>query len=295
MRLRSTRDNSFFYIDWWLHNHCNYSCSYCPDIIKNKSILLPDIDHCINVVSQINDHAKTINKKCFFNIVGGEVTEYKLFKDLVQEIKRLDGVVSLRTNASCELSLWREILNSIDSVNFEYHPEFTGHSHFLLVVAETIKKQKKVHIVFNMMPERWSETLAFIKTITDLWPHINIHKKLLFDDPAINKKVQNYQDDQLESLNSEDGPLIYEEDSKIIYTNYNSLVLSEKNKFYNNKCSIGVEQIIIDAWGRIAKGHCRAGGHIGRLGKTIKFDSLQTICPHDSCRNAFDIQATKFS
>lgn len=295
MHLRSIRDPSYFYIDWWLHNHCNYSCSYCPDLIKNKSIPLPDINQCIEIVDQINQHASNLGKKCFFNIVGGEVTTWPLFIDLARHIKIKESKVSLRTNASCELIQWTALQKNIDSINFEYHPEFTGQSHFLLMVSESMKQQKEVYIVFNMMADDWDKSESFLNKVKTLWPDINVSKKILFNDPAINKEMQNYTDDQLDNLITDNGPLIYKVDNVIEHTNYNKLIIEGKNKFFNCKCNIGVEQIIIDAWGRVAKGHCRAGGHIGRLGKGIKFDNTHTICPFESCRNAFDILATKFS
>jgi MoaA/NifB/PqqE/SkfB family radical SAM enzyme len=87
MQLRSIRDNRYFYIDWWLMNHCNYNCSYCPDIIKSGSIDLPNIEHCLNFVDQVNNFAKTLGKTCSYYFTGGEVTQWPWLVDLIKHIK----------------------------------------------------------------------------------------------------------------------------------------------------------------------------------------------------------------
>lgn len=294
MLLRSNRAPDFFYIDWWLLNYCNYNCSYCADILKSGSINLPDIDHCIDIVKTINQHAKSIKKKTYFQIVGGEITQWPFLKDLLREIKTYDGELTIKSNASCSLIEWKNILSYVDTINMEYHPEFTGESHFLLQISAAAKLDKKCHIFFNMTPEHWDKSQHFFNKIESLFPDLPLHKKILFENPVINTEVKPYNKEQLIELKTNNNSLIFYEDNKETYTDYNKLVLEGKNNFFNRKCNIGIEQIIVDAWGRIARGHCRNGGHIGRLGKGIKFSTEPTICGRATCNNGFDIQATKF-
>lgn len=247
------------------------------------------------MVKLISDHAKQNKKKTKYNIVGGEITQWPFTLDLLQEIKLYDGVITIRTNGSCGLTDWKKIIEFTDTINLEYHPEFTGESHFLLQISAALKMQKKCHVVFNMTPEEWAKAESFFHKINSLYPELPLHKKILFEDPARNKKVKDYSEEQISKLKVTDGSLTLFENGEEIPTDYNNLLLENKNIFYGKKCNIGIEQLIIDAWGRVARGHCRNGGHIGRLGKGIAFSTESTLCHQSSCSNAFDIQATKFS
>lgn len=295
MLLKSNRDPNYFYVDWWLLNHCNFNCSYCADIIKNGSIDLPNINHCLDMVKLICDYAKQINKKTSFSIVGGEITQWPFTKDLLQEIKYHDGIVTIRSNASCGSRDWRELIDHTDVINLEYHPESTGESHFILQLSTSLKMKKECHVILNMLPTDWEKSENFYEKLKSLYPELSIHKKILFEDPAINTEMKSYSDEQIEDLKSNDESLTFYINNIEELTDYNNLLLEEKNIFFEKSCNIGIEQIIIDAWGRVAKGHCRNGGYIGRLGKGISFPTEPTICQQSSCRNAFDIHATKFS
>jgi sulfatase maturation enzyme AslB (radical SAM superfamily) len=295
MKLRSTRSKDFFYVDWWLLNHCNYNCSYCADLLKNGSIDLPDIDHCKRIVDEISLHARSNRKICDFKIVGGEVTTWPLLIELLEYINFKGNQVSIRTNASSSISKWSDIVKYIDGANLEFHPEYASPSHFFLMIEIAKKKSINLNIIVNMMADRWESTMMLIKQIEEKWPDQLVNKKMLFDDPARNTSInKNYQKEQIIQFKKKIGPLIVSEDNEEISTDFNTLILEGKNRFLNRSCNIGIEQIIIDAWGRVAKGHCRNGGHIGSITKGIKFPTEPTICQKESCNNGFDIHATKF-
>jgi len=295
MKLRSTRSKDFFYVDWWLLNHCNYNCSYCADLIKNGSIDLPDIDHCKRTVDEISRYARTHKKICDFKIVGGEVTVWPLLIELLEHIKSKGDQVSIRTNASSSISTWSIIVKHINGANLEFHPEYASPSHFFLMIEIAKKNSIDLSIVVNMMADKWEFTMSLIKQIKEKWPDQLVNKKMLFDNPAVNTSVsKNYQKEQIVEFKKKTGPLIVFEDDEEIATDFNTLILEGKNRFLDRSCNIGIEQIIIDAWGRVAKGHCRNGGHIGSIIKGINFPTEPTICQKDSCNNGFDIHATKF-
>jgi organic radical activating enzyme len=295
MKLRSTRSKDFFYVDWWLLNHCNYNCSYCADLIKNGSIDLPDIDYCKKIVDEISRYARAQKKTCDFKLVGGEVTTWPLLIELLEHIKSKDDRVSIRTNASSSFIEWNAILKYIDEASLEYHPEYASPSHFFLMIEIAKKKSINLNIIVNMMADRWESTMSLIRQIEEKWPDQLVNKKMLFDDPARNTSInKNYQKEQIIEFKKRTGPLIVFEDDEEIATDFNTLILEGKNQFFDRSCNIGIEQIIIDAWGRVAKGHCRNGGHIGTVKKGIKFPTKPTICQKESCNNGFDIHATKF-
>jgi pyruvate-formate lyase-activating enzyme len=294
MQLRSTRDDQYFYIDWWLMNHCNYNCSYCPDIIKSGSIDLPNIEHCLKFVDQVNNFAKTLGKTCNYYFTGGEVTQWPWLVDLIKHIKTKNSKVRIRTNASMPIAEWHALLDTVDSINLEVHSEHTTISHFMLCLYAAKKKNVDVNITVSMLPDRWQELEDTITKIKKMWPDQQVHRKILFEDPAVNKQPMEYQPAQKVKLKRQNGDLIYtNEAGQEEFTDYQTLMLEGKNTFPEQQCMAGVEQLIIDVWGRIKRGHCGQGGLVGKLG--IEFTGVQNSvsCKADACRNGFDIQATK--
>lgn len=291
--LRSTRSTKYFYIDWWLHNHCNYNCSYCPDILKSGSINMPSLSDCKHFVDSINIHIKTQKKIGHYYFTGGEVTLWPHFIELLEYIKKEENYIGIRSNASMPIEQWVKLLDFIDAVNIEFHTEFTHQSHFLLAYNAAKKKNKSVGLTVSMLPDRWSELEEMVKTIKKIWPDQHIHKKLLFEDPAINKQPKTYSNEQQVNLKRQHGDLIITENNEDQFTDFNALVLEDKNIFLEQSCMAGLEQIIVDAWGRVARGHCRMGGHIGQIGKGYKWPIEPVVCEIDRCRNGFDICATK--
>lgn len=294
MILESTRSKDLFYVDWWLMNHCNYNCSYCADLIKNGSIDLPNITDCLDFVDKVSDHCRYFKRTADFNLTGGEITQWPFLVDLLDRIRIYNFRSSIRSNASCSIDFWKDIINSVTSVRLEFHPEFQNLSHFVMIVAATMKKSIDCSILVNMIPERWEELEQMIEKLSVLYPQLPISKKMLFSDPAVNTVPLPYTEPQLQDFENQNGDLIFYERGKPIKTNFQSLILHNKNRFAGNQCSSGIEQIIVDAWGRVYRGHCRQGGAIGRIGKTLTLPTESVTCNKPSCSNGFDIHSTKF-
>ncbi len=276
-------------------NHCNYNCSYCPDILKNGSIDLPNLSQCLQFVDQVNSFAGTLGKTCNYYFTGGEVTQWPWLVDLIEHIKTKNSYVRLRTNASMPITEWQRLLESVDSINIEVHSEHTLISHFMLCLHAAKKKNVDVSITVSMLPDRWQELEDTITKIKKIWPNQHVHRKMLFEDPAINKQPMEYKPEQTVKLKRQHGDLIYTTDTgEEEFSDFQTLMLEGKNTFPGQQCMAGVEQLIIDAWGRIKRGHCGQGGLIGKLG--IEFTGVQVpvICKADACRNGFDINSTKF-
>jgi MoaA/NifB/PqqE/SkfB family radical SAM enzyme len=245
-------------------------------------------------VDQINSFANSQGKKCHYYFTGGEVTQWPWLIDLIEHIKQKNNYVRMRTNASMPITEWQRLISSVNSINIEVHSEHTPVSHFMLCLHAAKKKNVDVSITVSMLPNRWQELEDVIIKIQSIWPEQHVHRKMLFEDPAINKQPMEYQPEQKVKLKRQHGDLIFvNEQGEEEFTDYQTVMIEGKNKFQNQTCQAGIEQLIIDAWGRIKRGHCGQGGLVGKLG--IEFAGVQSpvICKADACRNGFDITATK--
>lgn len=282
------------FVDWWLMNHCNYNCSYCADIIKNSSIPLPNIEDCIGFVDKLKQYSNTIQKKVEFSITGGEVTQWTFLSDLLSKIKSSGFSSTIRTNASASIDKWKEICANLDAARIEYHPEHQNLAHFVMIVSETVKAKVSCSLNINMVPDQWEALESMITKINNLYPEVPVHKKMLFFDPVVNSKPLEYSKPQIQKLENQSGDLIFYENEQPVRTDFQTLILHQKNTFAGHFCNAGIEQFIVDAWGRVFRGHCRQGGKIGMVNKDIIFPTDPVVCGKPTCSNGFDIVASKF-
>jgi len=295
VKLHSVRSNQWLYVDWWLMNHCSWRCSYCHERLRNGTIELVGIRDCLRFVESVTAYARSNGKIVDFNFTGGEVTEWNEFPELVQRAKSLGNRVCFRTNANCDINTWQTLIKSVDSLNIDLHPEHTMISKFMLAVDRAVTQGVSVTVTANMMKDRWDELTVTLAAINEKYPQVRVNKRMLFEDPIVNTKPVDYDQQQLEEIRDQRGDLVFTDQSgDQRYTDYQTLVLESKNVFTKWRCDIGLEQIIVDAWGKIQRGHCRVGGKIGEItDDTIYWPSQGVTCISEVCRNAFDIQATK--
>lgn len=295
VKVESTRDSRYFYVNWWLTDHCNWNCSYCHDNIKRGRLPFPDIRDVRNFLDQASIHAAKFNRVLCIDLTGGEVTEYPHLQELLTHADKLGAVIKLRTNASQTLSEFTLMVEHLDLITIEFHPEHTQTSHFLLCLNMASQQPNLlVSVNLNALPERWIEVEQLESKIREKWPQFTVSIKMLFEDPVRNTRPMEYLPYQKEKLKKQSGSLIiHTADQEIEYSDYQTMILENRNIFQGWQCNIGLEQIIVDAWGVVRRGHCRQGSSIGQIGKSIRFDSLAVICQRPTCANSFDILATK--
>lgn len=294
VKLTSTRDPRYFYVNWWLTDHCNWDCSYCHDILKRGDLPFPNIRSVKDFLDQTSTYCRKIGKIMHLDITGGEITEYPFLEELLIYAKSHKAFVKIRTNASRTIDEFESLISLVDIIEIEFHPEHTQTSHFLLCLNAAAKKTNLlVSVNLNALPDRFREVEELDSKIREKWSHFTVKFKMLFDDPVKNTQPMFYQEPQKEKLKRQSGSLILEYDDDREYSDYQTLILENKNQFQDWQCAIGIEQIIVDAYGIVRRGHCRQGGSIGSIGKTVRFDGLPVTCKKSHCVNGFDILATK--
>lgn len=296
MLFKSLRDDRFFYIDWWLTDHCNWDCSYCHQELKRGWLPFPDIRNIKKFLDSAHRHCRILNKRLHLHLTGGEVTEYQDLKEMLSYAKSLRAYVSLRTNASKSINEIVEILKSTDIVLISYHPEHTQLSHLLLCLDAASKIENlKVNVEINALPEKWSEAESLKEKINNKWPTFGAHYRMLFEDPVRNTKPLEYDKEKIQRLKDQYQDLEIIEGDKKQLSNYQTLILEKRNSFRGMTCHIGLEQIVVNAWGEVRRGHCRVSPMLGNIVDDIVFDQQGVVCSKPFCVNAFDMKATKSS
>jgi hypothetical protein len=294
MLLRSLRDPSRFYVDWWLMNHCSLRCSYCADVIRNGSAALPDIAKCQDFLTRLKDHVRDQGfRSVDFSITGGEPTEWCFLPDLLASIHQLGWQVTLRSNATADRAVWTRVLDTVSAVKLEFHPEYANTAHFAAVIAQTLKAGVSCSVTMMMLPERWQELESWQARMQALYPDLAFNRRMLFADPVVNTEPLEYTEPQQQSLINQTGDLEFYQDGEPLRTDFAALLVNDLNRFSGQQCAVGLEQIVIDAWGRVYNGHCRQGGRLGTIGGEILWPQKMQTCGKPRCSNGFDITATK--
>lgn len=285
-------------MNWWLTDHCNYDCSYCPDELKRGHIPLIDLRDAKSFLTEVKKHASNIGKTPQIELTGGEITEWSHLIDLLEFSRSLGMRNLVRTNCSRDVGYYQKLFALIDGVDLIYHPEYTQKSHIILLTnMASVYESLNTHIVLNCSPEYWDQCNDIKDFVDNKWPHITATMRMLFKDPIKNTTpLEQYSKEQKITFENQSGDLMFEDDyGNITSTDYQSMILANKNIFTSANCMIGIEQIIVDAWGRVYKGHCRQGRCIGSIDTKVDFPENPQVCNRPSCPNSFDIQATKFS
>jgi organic radical activating enzyme len=292
--VQSTRTSDKFYVNWWLMNHCTWACSYCNEVIRKGNIDLPYLNDCKRFIDDVTLFALGQSKQVRIEFTGGEVTEWTDFLELLTYAHGQGCETQFRTNANVSIDVWREYMAATHSVLIEHHPEHTANAHFLLAVAATVEAGVAVTVNLNMLKDSWTNSQILHDRIQTKWPHIRVNKRMLFEDPVFNTTPQHYTTNQTTQLKKQHGDIKITQGDQIEYTDYQTMVLEASNTFKDYDCWAGMEQIVVDAWGRVYRGHCRQGGFMGNIKEhNIVWPTEPKVCSLDICRNSFDILATK--
>ena len=291
MQLASTRDPGKFYVDWWLMNHCSWHCDYCHDVLRSGNIALPYLRDCLRFIDTAQLWAQAQGKATRIKFTGGEVTEWADFDELLRYAHEHGCETEFRTNANIERNRWLELMKHTDLVSIGYHPQHSSKAQFLLAIDGAVDSGVDPMVDVNMLPQDFEALEALVELIQQRWPGIRVNKTLRFQDPISNTQPLEYTPLQELKLKRQFGDLRW---SSGDYTDYQDLVLEGTNKFRGWRCAAGIEQCVVDAWGKVFRGHCRMNGFMGNIAdNNIEWPAEPTICNVDYCVNAFDIQATK--
>lgn len=293
MKLISTRPPGVFWVDWWLMNHCSWRCSYCADIIRNGTIPTPSLRDCEQFIDDVVGFAQAQGLKTNISFTGGEITEWPQLADLLAHAKSSSVTTSIRSNAHCEDTVWAGICDHIDHVNLLFHPEHSSTAKFLRAVSVAAARGRSIRVTLNMLPDRFQEILDLEQTILNRWPSIPIDRHMLFEDPIKNSEPKQYTQEQQEMMTHQWGDIMIESQGSRRYTDFQTMVMRGENRFQGAECHAGLEQIVVDAWGKVFRGHCRQWGSLGHIGGKIRWPSAPMVCMKPQCANGFDILAAK--
>lgn len=310
------------WIDWTLGNHCNFSCSYCPDILHNGSIQWISLEECEKFVRKIIVHYSQFNKKYFiFNLLGGEPTVWRNLKKfciLVKEIaaeNNVTAIIEILTNGGRTMRWWRSNYHLFDTFKITHHSEFADPRHTKELAEFLYETGNRCSIQVPMLPDNWDVCIRHINVLADTDVPYNLLTKTLLIDFGSNPypytdEQKNYIEQAWEgSLEKNIKPSIELEpmvktkawqmlnDSIIDGVKPSQILLQRKHSWLGWKCWVGIDMIQIRPDGYMKLGGACEVKYPGFTQKHIsdnfEFPTEPVTCTQKWCPCAADILIRK--
>lgn len=282
----------------FVHNVCNFRCSYCNDYHRDGSNRWPtDWKPYLNLIKE----AKKQNKYIYVEILGGEPTLWPKFQEFVDTISDDYVFVEYATNASRTISYWEQFKVQRSFVFLSWHSEHINDDHFV-EVAKIMQHKASVSIPLMIIPDNFERAKILYKRLTEF----NVEITPKFTRTSINgTNYYNYTEEQREWIknNSWHKMKPFGIDWKIPRNlHFNGelvrfMTVLDKNmhKFSGYTCTAGIRRLMVEPDGNIKRCTKGVGGSLGNIKNenyTLPRDPI--VCNYRACPCKLDAIVEKW-
>lgn len=152
------------FVGLFLHNVCNFNCSYCSDFHRSGNHRWPDdMSAYINLIEKL----KKVNKYVYVDISGGEPTLWPNFQKFIDTVAAENVFVEFSTNGSRTLRFWNNFKEQNLFVILSWHYEEIDDDHFYKV-AEIMQHKTSVSIPLMIVPENFERAKRLFERLQSL-------------------------------------------------------------------------------------------------------------------------------
>lgn len=291
-------DPSQLIVQWNLGNTCNYTCEYCPKILHNGDRPWVELPLIENTLLKIRDYFP--DKRMRVEFLGGEITLYRDFVELMKFCKEQAINNMVFTNASRTFRHWNEVIDYVDELLLTFHPLTTDKDHFENIIKLCIEHQCKVYVHIAMPKLVFWDTVEYAQYLKNTYPDLPISTVLMMDkehNKNYNGFYYDYSDDEISFVKSFDRSA---ERYIAEYSNGDTELLtitdikSKKiNQFVGFTCGSTNSIINIDYAGNATTSVCGKKPRINIYQDDITQLFVDHICTKTYCENPSDIRIFK--
>ena len=151
-------------ITMFVHNVCNFNCSYCSDYHRDGSSRWPkDWTPYLTLIEEL----KKRNKNLYIEVLGGEPTVWPQFQEFVDTISDDRVFVEFGTNASRTLRYWKQFKTRKAFVFLSWHYEEADDDHFY-EVAKIMQDKASVSIPLMIVPDNFERAKILYERLKTL-------------------------------------------------------------------------------------------------------------------------------
>lgn len=303
-------------IDLTLGNFCNYKCWYCWPMCNKGDMKWPEFDIFVKNLSHLLDYyiANTEKRKFDFHVMGGEITHWPKFFDLIAYFKnKYDCIFTLTTNGSKKLDWWAKAAPYLDFVSISCHHQFCDpehvrnvadllYEHNIIVTAEVLMDpfewDKCVEIVEVLKTSRRRWSIKYLEIVHERVKYSEEQSKIL-EGPRV--RSGNWFWFLRNNKSYRSNVKVVDENNKVLKLKDQIIILKRLNSFKGWECSVGVNWVAVKLDGTVS-GIC--GNKLYRSGETFnifKEDFIEkfqpsitpSICDMNSCWCMFETNMPK--
>lgn len=282
----------------FVHNVCNYKCSYCNDYHRDGTARWPVFWQ--PYVNFIND-LKSRNKYLYVEILGGEPTIWPKFQEFVDEISNNDVFVEYSTNASRTLSYWNQFRTQNAFVFLSWHNEFADDDHFY-AVADIMQHKASVSVPLMITPDNFDRATKLFDRlqtlnieITPKFTRTSINGTDYFEYTSHQREwIQNNYFNKMKSFGID---WVIPRNLHFDNTKIKFMEVLDKglHQFEGYTCTAGIKRFMVDTNGNLKRCTKNVGGSLGNIltGKYVLPDD-PIVCNYKACPCKLDAIVEKW-
>jgi organic radical activating enzyme len=281
----------------FIHNVCNYTCSYCSDYHRDGTQRWPeDWEPYLDLIKRL----KKRNKYLYVEVLGGEPTVWPKFQDFVDSISSDDVFVEFATNASRTLRYWKQFKTQRAFVFLSWHYEQADDDHFYHV-AEIMQEKASVSIPLMLTPENFERGREMFYRLQDL--KVEISPK--FTRTSIHgHDYFRYTEEQTEWIknsyynNMKPFGIDWTFPRRLHFNGtpikFMKVLADGLHYFENYTCTAGIRRLFIEPNGDIKRCTKKVGGIIGNLFTGYTLPDEPIVCTYKACPCKLDAIVEKW-
>lgn len=282
----------------FIHNVCNYSCSYCSDYHRSGSHRWPeDWTPYTDLIGKL----KQRNKNVYVEVLGGEPTVWPKFQEFVDHISDERVFVEYATNASRTINYWQKFKTQRAFVFLSWHHEFADDDHFYKV-AEIMQHKASVSVPLMIVPDNFERAKKLHARLNDLeiectpkFTRTTINGTNYFEyTPEQREWIQTSRFNRMKPFGIDWlVPQTLHFDGKPI--KFMEVLDKGLHRFKGFTCTAGIKRLTVDPNGNIKRCTKNVGGLLGNIitgDYTLPDDPI--ICDYSACPCKLDAIVEKW-
>jgi organic radical activating enzyme len=282
----------------FVHNVCNYSCSYCNDYHRDGSYRWSDDwSPYVKLIEQL----KQRNRYLYIEVLGGEPTVWPRFQEFVDTISDDRVFVEYATNASRTLRYWEQFKTQRSFVFLSWHHEFADDDHFFKV-AEIMQHKASVSVPLMIVPDNFERAKQLYNRLTTLdvectpkFTRTSINGTTYFDYTDEQKNwIQTTHYNQMKpfGIDWEIPRNLHFDGEKIKFMDVLNKGL---HQFKGYTCTAGIRRLMVEPNGNIKRCTKNVGGSLGNiLTGEYTLPDQPIVCNYTACPCKLDAIVEKW-
>ena len=282
-------------VSLFVHNVCNFNCSYCSDEHRDGSYRWPTKwDGYLDLIDEIKEKKKYV----YVQILGGEPTLWPKFHDFIDYISDDRTYIEYATNGSRTKRYWESLPKHTATALFSWHHEEADDDHYLDVL-EIMQDKATCVATFLLTPDNYERGQALYHRIVEKKLRVEAIPKftrVVIDGPDYFE----YTDEQKKWIqshywnNTQSGPN-FVLPLECSAGKLSEMIASENYWFQGWKCNAGLDRIYVHTNGEIWRCTKQVGGSLGNINTYFELPKDPIICDtHKPCTCRLETILTKW-